>query len=162
MSEPAIPSVSYAVFAHLNVDKTPLYRAILNFFVAERTRFVISLRPSEIHAALTAGVESGISNLTFEIDAEGVSSALQQLRTWGNLDAGGLQIARRVIGEHGARPWRMSAADYLAAPKGKPIAADAQLASPWDSALAEALAHERRAVHEEAVADILLQDLARP
>ena len=40
MSEPAMPPVSYAVFAHLNVDKTPLYRAILNFFVAERARFV--------------------------------------------------------------------------------------------------------------------------
>lgn len=80
----------------------------------------------------------------------------------GDFDVGGLAIARRVIGEHGASPWRMSAADYLVAPKGKPIAPDAPLASPWDPALAHALRHERRAVHEEAVADILLQDLASP
>jgi uncharacterized protein (TIGR02679 family) len=85
-----------------------------------------------------------------------------RLHYHGDFDAGGLHISRRVIGDHGARPWRMSAADYLAAPKGKPIATDAQLASPWDSALAEAMTRERRAVHEEAVADILLQDLAQP
>ena len=93
MSASQSTPVSYAVFAHLNVDKTPLYRAILRFFVAERARFVISLRPSEIHAALAAAsaslatdANSEISNSKFEIDAEGVSSALQQLRAWGNLD----------------------------------------------------------------------------
>jgi len=54
MSEPAPASPSFSVFAHLNVEKTPLYRAILSFFVAERARFVIALRPSEIQAALSA------------------------------------------------------------------------------------------------------------
>jgi len=43
---------TYAVFAHVNAEKSPLYRAILRAFVAERARFAIALRPSEIHAAL--------------------------------------------------------------------------------------------------------------
>lgn len=77
MSEPAPVAASYTVFTHLNVDKMPLYRAILGLFVAERARFVISLRPSEIHAALSAGSA---------IDLESVATALQQLRAWGNLD----------------------------------------------------------------------------
>ena len=77
MSASAETSASYTVFGHLNVEKTPLYRAILRIFVAERSRFVISLRPSEIHAALAT---------SFPADVDSVSSALQQLRAWGNLD----------------------------------------------------------------------------
>lgn len=79
-------SSTYSTFAHLNVDKTPLYRAILRVFVAERARFVISLRPSEILAALADTAESEVSDLKFPIDAEAISAALQQLRLWGNLD----------------------------------------------------------------------------
>ena len=56
----------------------------------------------------------------------------------------------------------MGATDYLAAPKGKPIAADALLASPWAPDLATAMRLQRKAVHEEAVADLLLTDLAIP
>jgi hypothetical protein len=43
---------TYAVFAHLNAEKSPLYRAILRAFVAARARFALPLRPSEIQAAL--------------------------------------------------------------------------------------------------------------
>jgi uncharacterized protein (TIGR02677 family) len=77
MSEPAAIPVTYSAFAHLNVDKTPLYRAILGLFVAERARFVISLRPSEIQASLSTHQT---------LDSTSIVSALQQLRAWGNLD----------------------------------------------------------------------------
>jgi hypothetical protein len=52
----ALPGVdeTYAVFVHLNAEKSPLYRAILAVFVAERARFTLALRPSEIQAALVA------------------------------------------------------------------------------------------------------------
>lgn len=70
-------SLSYAAFAHLNVENTPLYRAILGRFVVERARFVISLRPSEILAALPP--ELGVSPAALD-------AALGQLRAWGNLD----------------------------------------------------------------------------
>src|ERR1700737_4112417 len=43
---------TYSVFVHLNAEKSPLYRAILRAFVAERARFALALRPSEIQVAL--------------------------------------------------------------------------------------------------------------
>jgi len=89
-----------------------------------------------------------------------LASAGARLRYHGDFDAGGLTIARRVIAEHGAVPWRLGVADYLAAPKGKLLPRDAALVSPWDPALAEAMRNEGRSVHEEAVADLLLGDLA--
>jgi uncharacterized protein (TIGR02677 family) len=73
------PDGTYTVFAHLNADKASLYRDILGTFVAERARFALALRPSEIQAALAAA--SGSALLPDEVD-----SALRQLRDWGNLD----------------------------------------------------------------------------
>jgi uncharacterized protein (TIGR02679 family) len=89
-----------------------------------------------------------------------LSAAGARLRYHGDFDVGGLRIARRVLQEPGATPWRMCAADYQAAPKGKTLPPDTLLASPWDPVLAEVMQRERRAVHEEAVAEILLRDLA--
>ncbi len=76
--------MSFSVFAHLNVDKTAFYRAILGVFVAERARFVISLRPPEVVAALTRDAQDSAPEP--RVDDEAVQSALQQLRDWGNLD----------------------------------------------------------------------------
>jgi len=85
-SEPARPTPNsvgdYAVFSHLGAEKSPLYRAILGVFVAERARFVISLRPSEVHAPLAIVFASSLP----APDAAEVEAALQQLRAWGNLD----------------------------------------------------------------------------
>jgi hypothetical protein len=49
-----IADETHAVFVHLNAEKSPLYRAILSVFVAERARFTLALRPSEIQVALAA------------------------------------------------------------------------------------------------------------
>ncbi len=81
-----------------------------------------------------------------------------RLHYHGDFDAGGLAIARRVIGEFSARPWRMSAADYLAAPKGERLNTAPGL-TPWDYALAGAMEQHRRVVHEEAVFETLAADL---
>ncbi len=89
-----------------------------------------------------------------------LAAAGAKLHYHGDFDGGGLAIARRVIDDHGAVPWRFCAADYLAAPKGKPLSSESIPASPWDPALSEALRREARAVHEEAVAEDLLNDLA--
>jgi uncharacterized protein (TIGR02677 family) len=77
----ALPGVdeTYAVFVYLNAEKSPLYRIILSVFVAERARFTLSLRPSEIQAALVA-----TSTGTLPLDE--IDAALRQLRDWGNLD----------------------------------------------------------------------------
>ncbi len=70
---------AYTVFVHLNTAKSPLYRAILSAFVAERARFALALRPSEIQTALAAST-------TPALPLEEIDDALRQLRDWGNLD----------------------------------------------------------------------------
>ncbi len=75
----AAMTTAYSVFAHLNVEKTALYRGILDVFVAERARFAIALRPAEIASAVArrGGLETPLSE---------VENALRQLKEWGNLD----------------------------------------------------------------------------
>lgn len=86
-----------------------------------------------------------------------------ELRYHGDFDWPGLAIASSVMHRHGARPWRMSAADYIAG-----VRADAehvQLAgtpqpTPWDPELGEVMAATGRVVYEESVADALISDLS--
>lgn len=74
---------NFSVFAHLNAEKTPLYRAILEVFAAERARFTIALRPSEIAAALAARHAADPASPTAP-DNE-LAGALEQLVAWRNL-----------------------------------------------------------------------------
>jgi uncharacterized protein DUF2399 len=53
-------------------------------------------------------------------------------------DGEGIEIARSIIMEHGASPWRMDVNDYLVAPKGHALTRP-PLATPWCPALAEAM-----------------------
>ncbi|MEU8798684.1 TIGR02679 family protein [Spirillospora sp. NPDC048819] len=84
------------------------------------------------------------------------------LRYHGDFDGEGLRIAAYVMAKTGARPWRMSSGDYLAAldaapgphpPPGRVTEA------PWDDGLAQALVARDAAVLEEAVAGSLLADM---
>jgi uncharacterized protein (TIGR02679 family) len=90
-------------------------------------------------------------------------SAGNPVRYHGDFDWPGVAIAGRIIGI-GAMPWRMSAADYLAAAAnleashavaltGKPVL------TLWDPALAVAMSTRGLAVHEESVLPDLLADL---
>jgi uncharacterized protein (TIGR02679 family) len=90
-----------------------------------------------------------------------LSAAGARLHYHGDFDPAGLLIARRVFEEHQAIPWRMTAADYLAAPPGIALPPDANPVSPWCPALAEAMLSQGHLAHKEAVADTLLADLAR-
>lgn len=90
-----------------------------------------------------------------------LAAAGARLHVHGDFDWGGLQIARQVLERFGARPWRMGAADYLAAAHLGGRLGRVPKSSPWDPELALALARQRRAVHEELVAGTLLLDLAR-
>jgi uncharacterized protein (TIGR02679 family) len=83
------------------------------------------------------------------------------LRYHGDFDWPGIAIATSVMTRHGARPWRMGAADYLAAVgAGAGVAlAGAPQPTPWDPALGEVMAATGKVVYEEAVADSLLTDL---
>lgn len=79
----------------------------------------------------------------------------------GDFDWKGLAIAGRVIQRVGAKPWRYSADDYLAAAgidqlEGSPVP------TPWCPNLAAVLDERGVVVHEEAVADVLMTDLQKP
>jgi uncharacterized protein (TIGR02679 family) len=90
-----------------------------------------------------------------------VLAAGARVRYHGDFDWPGLAIAGRVLAR-GATPWRLSAADYRAAlPDGVGVPlTGSEVATPWDPSLQLALRESGRGVHEEAVLDSLLADLA--
>ncbi len=79
----------------------------------------------------------------------------------GDFDPAGLAIAQRVFNEAGAEPWRFGVDDYRSAPKGIPFPGEPG-PTPWSPDLSAALREDRRAVHEEAVFDVLALDLDLP
>jgi uncharacterized protein (TIGR02679 family) len=91
-------------------------------------------------------------------------SALQeagcQLRYHGDFDGEGIRIAANVMSRTGAVPWRMAAADYLAAvgPVGPSVGRVTE--APWDEQLAEVMRERDVTVSEERVAGELLAELA--
>jgi uncharacterized protein (TIGR02679 family) len=95
--------------------------------------------------------------------AEAVVGGGGELRYHGDFDWPGLAIASAVMRRHGARPWRMSACDYIAG-----VRADAEHVrltgtpqpSPWDPELSEVMAKTGRVLYEEHVADVLIGDLS--
>ena len=58
------------VFAYVNADKAPLYRAMMRLFVDAKGRFTLHLRPQEVAAAL------GALALPEPVDLASVESAL--------------------------------------------------------------------------------------
>ncbi|MET9879825.1 TIGR02679 family protein [Actinacidiphila glaucinigra] len=83
------------------------------------------------------------------------------LRYHGDFDWGGVRIAAALLARVPWTPWRYTAADYrdAATDRGARLTG-IPAASPWDPALAEALAEHGVRVEEEAVLDVLLDDLA--
>lgn len=80
-----------------------------------------------------------------------------------DFDWAGLRITAAAVARHGARPWRMTAADYRAAlSKGEstPLAGP-PAASPWDPELARAMHDSGSTVMEERLLPALLSDLTR-
>jgi uncharacterized protein (TIGR02679 family) len=82
------------------------------------------------------------------------------LRYHGDFDGEGLRIAAYVMDRTAALPWRMSAADYLAAVTDHGPSPGRLTDAPWDPDLAAALAQHAVAVPEERVTPALLDDLA--
>lgn len=90
-----------------------------------------------------------------------LSTAGIELAYHGDFDWGGLRVGNVIVRDHGACPWRFTAADYQATTGGAPLRGN-PVAARWDPTLAPALARAGRAVHEEQVLDTLLDDLTRP
>jgi uncharacterized protein (TIGR02679 family) len=87
-----------------------------------------------------------------------------RLRYHGDFDWPGLGIGNHLMREHGAAPWRFGADDYLAAVRTAPSPAHPLAGRPveasWDEALTPAMRDHDATIAEEAVAAVLLQDLA--
>lgn len=88
-----------------------------------------------------------------------LDSAGPRVRYHGDFDWPGLRIGAEVLTRTGGRPWRFDAVAYAAATKGVELSGPAFVA-PWDPALSAAMEACGRAVHEEAVLDALIGDLA--
>jgi uncharacterized protein (TIGR02679 family) len=94
-----------------------------------------------------------------------LASGGANLRYHGDFDWPGLHIGNQVMREHGAEPWRFSAADYTVAAKvvsrlGPPLS-DRLVEAIWDKQLTEVMYEQRVAIAEEAIATKLLDDLGK-
>jgi uncharacterized protein (TIGR02679 family) len=80
----------------------------------------------------------------------------------GDFDWPGLLIGNFVMRELNALPWRFTRSDYEAAysKTGRALSVTERVDAAWDGQLAIAMATQLRAVHEEAVVESLLMDLA--
>jgi len=89
-------------------------------------------------------------------------AAGSELAYHGDFDWPGVAITAKVIDRHDARPWRMTAADYLSGVKAGDTAVALKgdpVPTPWEPGLHEAMRSIGRAIYEETVADQLLADL---
>lgn len=78
-----------------------------------------------------------------------------------DFDFGGIAICAHILDRHAAQPWRMDEADYLAALSGPTLPLERAIAAtPWSPGLAGAMSLYSRAIHEEALHEVLLSDLA--
>ncbi|MGI8522843.1 MAG: TIGR02679 family protein [Nocardioides sp.] len=85
-----------------------------------------------------------------------------ECRYHGDFDWPGLRIAHALHQRVAWAPWRYTAADYVAVVEGSPLSrglAGRPALSPWDPELAMAMAEHGLAVEEEAVAEMLANDL---
>lgn len=122
------------------------------------------------HATAELGAESapllcteGRPSAAFHQLADAVVGGGGELRYHGDFDWPGLAIASAVMRRHGAKPWRLSARDYLA---GIRLHAEHVLLSgtpqptPWDPELSRAMVATGRVLFEESVANDLIEDLS--
>jgi uncharacterized protein (TIGR02679 family) len=105
----------------------------------------------------------GQPSTAFHRVATAVTEAGGRISYHGDFDWPGVAIAAGLVDRYDARPWRLSAADYTEEVRRRddhPALAGTAQPTPWDPALAEAMAVHGHAVYEEAVAAQLVADLA--
>lgn len=155
-----------AQLTHLDLGAAP------ERLVEPGTTVAICENPRVLEAAAQEGIRhplvctSGypstvVAELLNRLGAEGAV-----LRCHGDLDWDGLTIVRALRDNHGAEPWRMSAADYREAVNlasaeriDLPVLAGRPTEAPWDSELPELMSSAGRTVGEEIVLGDLLADL---
>ena len=91
--------------------------------------------------------------------ADGLREAGCELRYHGDFDGEGIRIAANVMSRTGAVPWRMGAAEYVAAVGAGPSVGQVTEA-PRDERLEGLMREHGVTVSEERLADSLLDELA--
>ena len=120
--------------------------------------------PQVLQRLAAAGVDRPVACTSGNPAAAGMLLlARSAVRYHGDFDWPGIAIARRIIGR-GARPWRFGHTDYHDAAERLPASGRLALTgraepTPWDEELSAAMAAANVAVHEEAIAGLLLADL---
>jgi uncharacterized protein (TIGR02679 family) len=108
----------------------------------------------------------GRPSTAFHRLASAVVAGGGQLRYHGDFDWPGISIAAAVMARHGAVPWRLGTADYLAgvracAASGESVPlSGSPLATPWDPSLSAMMTKAGQVLYEESVTDALLADLS--
>lgn len=74
---------NYQTFAHLTTPNADLYRRVMGVLMQAKRRFVVHLRPEDVHEALAADCPDGGATP----DLKTVTDALNNLEEWGNLRA---------------------------------------------------------------------------
>ena len=108
--------------------------------------------------ACTDGMPSAAQQtLLAQLAAQGA-----RLRYHGDFDWAGVTIGNFVMREFGAEPWRFGAADYLSAcgTRSIELRTDECVTALWDDRLTGVMCEHRAVVHEEALVETLLRDLA--
>ncbi|MEV0408766.1 TIGR02679 family protein [Actinoallomurus sp. NPDC050550] len=84
-----------------------------------------------------------------------------RIRWHGDFDWAALRMTAGAVHRYGAVPWRMGAEDYLEAVRaGSDPLSGVRVAAPWDERLAAEMAGAGRAVREERLLPLLIEDLA--
>jgi len=92
--------------------------------------------------------------------AEAIAEGGGELRYHGDFDWPPVAVAATLIDGYRARPWRMTAADYLAGAAAAELPLTGEPGpTPWDPGLAAAMRQTGLAVPEESVTDQLIADL---
>jgi uncharacterized protein (TIGR02679 family) len=123
------------------------------------------------HATAELGAESapllcteGRPSAAFHRLADAVVGGGGELRYHGDFDWPGLAIASAVMRRHGAKPWRLSARDYLAGMRHHAehvLLSGTPQPTPWDPELGKAMVATGRVLFEESVANDLIRDLSK-
>jgi uncharacterized protein (TIGR02679 family) len=154
---PFYVTLNQLVTLGVDLEKRQLVHACENPAVLRRAA-------SELGAAAPPLIcTEGQPSTAFHRLAKAITTAHGELSYHGDFDWPGMAIATGIMARHGARPWRLSAADYEAAVKqgaGSVTLAGTRQPTPWDGALGETMAAHGQAVFEESVAGRLIGDLS--
>lgn len=105
---------------------------------------------------------SGRPTLAVVMLVRQLASAGATVRQHADFDSAGLAITEWLARRAGTQPWRMAAADYLAAADSMPVVRRLDHpvpATPWDPSLQPAIAERQVAVYEEALHHELIRDM---